>query len=183
MPSTRAIDDVNDAPPLSVPEAEAFLYREARLLDEARYEEWQQLFTEDARYWLPIRPEEGDAEADPASEISIIYDDLARIDERVYRTLHTPVLDQNPRSRTVRLVSNVEVEPTSEAAEVEVRCNQLIGELRPGGRGQVGLNDQRVFLARCRYRLRWCDGQWRIAVKKVLLLNSDQPIYNLTFIV
>jgi 3-phenylpropionate/cinnamic acid dioxygenase small subunit len=165
---------------LTVPEAERILYREARLLDEHQYEEWQGLFTEDAKYWLPISADGEDP--DPATSISIPYDDAGRIDERVYRTLHTPVLDQNPRSRTARLVSNVEVdEPPGE--DVRVRCNQLIGELRPGGPGQVGLNDQRFFLARCEYRFRRVDGEWRISLKKVALLNADQPIYNLTFIV
>lgn len=169
------------APRLSVEEAERFLYREARLLDEGRYEDWQAMFTDDAKYWLPIQVDGEDP--DPASSISIVYDDVARIDERVYRTLHTPVLDQNPRSRTMHLVSNVEVEEPKEGGVVLVRCAQVIGELRPGGRGQVGLNDQRQFFARCEYRFRHVDGRWRIALKKVVLLNADQPIYNLTFIV
>lgn len=165
----------------SVAEVEALLYREARLLDDHRYEDWQQLFTEDARYWLPIS---GDgSETDPERSISIIYDDLARIDERVFRTLHTRVLDQNPRSRTVRIVSNVEVDPDRIEGDVVVRCNQLIGELRPGGHGQVGLNDQRFLAGRCEYRLRAEPAGWRISLKKVVLLNADQPIYNLTFIV
>jgi 3-phenylpropionate/cinnamic acid dioxygenase small subunit len=170
----------SDATALTVEDAERFLYREARLLDEHRYEEWQTLFTEDATYWLPIH-RDGE-EADPSAGISIVYDDAARIDERVYRTLHTPVLDQNPRSRTVRLVANVEVERGTDGDPL-VRCTQLIGELRPGGQGQVGLNDQRLFLGRCEYRLRRVEAEWRIAFKKVLLLNADQPIYNLTFII
>ena len=170
----------SEAPPLAVEDAERFLYREARLLDEHRYEEWQALFTDDATYWLPIQ-RDGE-EADPLAGISIVYDDVTRIDERVYRTLHTPVLDQNPRSRTVRLVTNVEVEPGPDGQSM-VRCTQMIGELRPGGRGQVGLNDQRLFLGRCEYLLRRVDEEWRIARKKVVLLNADQPIYNLTFII
>ncbi|HWM76977.1 MAG TPA: aromatic-ring-hydroxylating dioxygenase subunit beta, partial [Methylomirabilota bacterium] len=36
-------------------EIESFLYREADLLDERRYEEWLELFTEDAHYWMPLR--------------------------------------------------------------------------------------------------------------------------------
>jgi 3-phenylpropionate/cinnamic acid dioxygenase small subunit len=169
-----------EASGITVEEARQLLYREARLLDEHRYEEWQGLFTDDAMYWLPISADGEDP--DPSTSISIIYDDVERIDERVYRTLHTPVLDQNPRSRTARLVSNVEVDERA-GEDVGVRCNQLIGELRPGGPGQAGLNDQRFFLARCEYHLRRVDGEWRISLKKVGLLNADQPIYNLTFIV
>ena len=40
-------------PKLSAADAAAFLYREARLLDERRYDEWLALFTEDGLYWAP----------------------------------------------------------------------------------------------------------------------------------
>lgn len=161
---------------LSVEEAERFLVMEARLLDERRFEEWEALFTEDAVYWVPM-----DVGREPTDSVSIVYDDRKRLHERVYRLTKTPVLDQNPPSRTLRVVSNVEVEPT-EAREVRVRCNQLIAEMRPGGPGQVGLNTPRWLAARCEYRLREVDGDWRIAYKKVVLLDADQPQYNLSFI-
>src|SRR5918992_4364173 len=121
----------------TVEAAERLLFREARLLDERRYEEWLELFTEDGIYWLPMHQEDGN---DPATSISIIYDDAERRAERVYRTLHTPVLDQSPRSRTVHLVGNVEVAGADERGDVRVLCSQFVGELRPGGQGQVGLN-------------------------------------------
>ena len=35
-------------------EIEEFLYREAELLDERRYEEWLDLFTEDTHYFMPM---------------------------------------------------------------------------------------------------------------------------------
>lgn len=159
---------------------ERLLFLEARLLDERRYEEWDELFTDDGVYWLPIA-EEG-REPDPHENVSIVYDDAFRRRERIFRTLHTPVLDQNPPSRTVHAVSNVEVEPGAEG-EVLVRCVQLIAEMRPGGPGQVGLGKPRVFAARCEYRLREVEGDLRIALKKVVLLESDRPLYNLTFII
>ena len=37
-------------------EVERFLYREARLLDERRFEEWMNLFAEDGYYWVPAAP-------------------------------------------------------------------------------------------------------------------------------
>jgi 3-phenylpropionate/cinnamic acid dioxygenase small subunit len=156
--------------------AEALLALEARLLDERRYEEWDELFTEDGIYWLPIVDEYG-VERGEEEGLSIIYDDASRRGERVFRTLHTPVLDQNPPSRTIHSVSNVEVEGDT------VRCVQFIAELRPGGPGQVGLGESRILAARCEYRLRAVAGELRIARKKVVLLESDRPLYNLTFIV
>lgn len=160
-------------------EAEALIFRECRLLDQLALEEWLTLFTEDGLYWLPVV----DGEPERAGEaISIVYDDATRRGERVYRTLHTPVLDQNPRSRTVHLAGNVEVAGLDARGDTRVLCSQIIAELRPGGQGQVGLNTTRVFAARCEYRLRRLDGAWRISLKKVLLLDADQPLYNLTFV-
>lgn len=168
-------------------EAAGLLYREARLLDGHEYEAWQELFTDDALYWLPIHSEddEGGEEPDPSHNVSIIYDDADRRGERVWRTLHTPVLDQNPRSRTVHLVSNIEVEtPEGEGdGDPRVWCSQVVVEMRPGGRLQQGLNVQRTFAGRAEYRLRKVDGEWKISLKKLKLINSDQPIYNLTFII
>ncbi|HEV8142294.1 MAG TPA: aromatic-ring-hydroxylating dioxygenase subunit beta, partial [Methylomirabilota bacterium] len=54
-----------------------FLYREARLADEARYAEWHALWTDDAEYWVPAS---ADPDADPDKHISHIYDNRARID-------------------------------------------------------------------------------------------------------
>jgi 3-phenylpropionate/cinnamic acid dioxygenase small subunit len=161
----------------TVEEAERFLVAEARLLDERRFEEWEALFADDGVYWLPIDPD-----ADPARTVAIIYDDRQRLRERVYRLTKTPVLDQNPASRTIRLVSNVEVADGGGPDEAVVHCRQLIAEMRPGGPGQQGLNAPRFFAARCEYRLRRIEGAWRIALKKVVLLTSDAPQYNLTFI-
>ena len=36
-------------------EVEDFLYYEADLLDERRYDEWLALLAEDVRYWMPMR--------------------------------------------------------------------------------------------------------------------------------
>jgi ethylbenzene dioxygenase beta subunit len=165
---------------IGLDDATRLLHREARLLDERRYHEWLDLFTEEGIYWLPIRGEEG--EADPHSAISIIYDDAERRSERVFRTLETPVLDQNPPSRTVHFVSNVEVADEPDGGAL-VHCAQLIAEMRAGGPGQIALGEPRAFAARCEYRLRRERGELRIALKKVVLLQSDQPLYNLTFIV
>lgn len=161
-------------------EAEEFIYREARLLDTLRLEEWLALFTEDGLYWLPIH--DGDP-ADAANAVSIVYDDTERREERVYRTLHTPVLDQNPRSRTVHMVGNVEVGDVDERGDVRVTCSQFVAELRSGGQRQVGLNQMRMFAARGEYRMRHTADGWRMSMKKLVLVDADQPLYNLTFLI
>src|SRR5262249_61343202 len=57
-----------------------FLYREARLADEARYAEWEALWAEDGVYWVPGTT---GSRADPDRQISHIYDNRQRIATRV----------------------------------------------------------------------------------------------------
>jgi len=42
---------------------------------------------------------------------------------------------------------------------------------------------QRIFAGRYQHRLRFEDGRWKIASKKAVLVNNDEVIDNLTFIV
>ncbi len=156
-------------------EAEALLFQEARLLDEWLLEDWLALFTDECRYWVPCLVE------DPAREPSLIYEDRAGMEERVYRLAQTPAHAQSPRSRTQHNVTNVEV-LDHEADRATVRCNVVIYEQRPGDTAQVGLGAPRSFAGRCEYRMQRVRQEWRIASKKVDLLDRDLPQYNLTFL-
>ena len=160
-------------------EAEEFLFREAQLLDERLYEEWLELFTPDGIYWIPI-----DEKANPDLEPSIIYDDEQERRLRVYQILHQPHYAQMPPSRTVHAVSNLMVGDEVDG-EVPVFCNLALFEIRQGNPRQLGLGDQRTFAARCEYKLRRVGPQGSIAMslKKVVLINRDTAISNLSFIV
>ena len=76
-----------------------------KLIDEHRYDEWLALWTEDGLYWVPCNSDD----ADPARQAMIIYDNRARLEERIYRLTSGAAWAQQPRSRTRRLISNVEV--------------------------------------------------------------------------
>jgi benzoate/toluate 1,2-dioxygenase subunit beta len=157
-------------------DAEALLFLEARLLDDGLLEEWLGLFTDDCRYWMPCLVE------DPATEPSLVHEDRTGMEERVYRLTQTPAHAQTPPSRTVHSVTNVEVlDPTGD--EAVVRCNVVVHEQRPGDPGQVGLGAARSIACRCEYRLLRVHRSWRIASKKVDLLERDLPLYNLTFLI
>jgi 3-phenylpropionate/cinnamic acid dioxygenase small subunit len=158
-------------------EAEDLLYREARLLDERRLEEWLEMFTEDGIYWIPM-----DEHADPESEPSIAYDDSFTRAQRVYQLLNQPHWSQMPHSRTVHLISNVEAGEGPSAKEAVVHCNLALFEVRPGDERQFGLGQQRSFAGRCEYHLSH-EGRWKIRLKKVILTNRDMPLENFTFIV
>jgi len=158
-------------------EAEGLLFKEARLLDERRFREWLDMFAEDCMYWVPTL--DGVSE-DPGLERSIIYDDRARLEERVFRLTETRAFAQLPPSRTQHNISNVEVTDSS-PGEAEVRCNLLLVELREGDASQTGLGSQRLLAARCRYIL--VGGpDWRIRMRKLSLINRDLAHYNLSFI-
>ena len=86
-------------------QAEELLYHEARLLDERRLADWLALFTPDCRYWIPSGHPD-----DTGPFTHLAYDDRAQLEDRVWQLQHPRRSSQNPPSRTVHLISNVEVE-------------------------------------------------------------------------
>ncbi len=159
-------------------EAEDFLYQEASLLDERRLEDWLELFTADGKYWVPI-----DEDSDPEVEPSVLYDDAEMLARRVYQLRHQPHYSQRPPSRTIHAVSNVRLDGRLArkfglaGEETAVYCTLIVYELRGGDQQQFGLGEQRSLAARCQYLLRF-EGRWRIALKKVILINRDLPLEN-----
>lgn len=66
---------------LSRETVETFLFREARLADENRYDDWLSLWTEDVEYWVPANHDD----YDPDEHVSIIYDNRERLQDRIAR--------------------------------------------------------------------------------------------------
>jgi 3-phenylpropionate/cinnamic acid dioxygenase small subunit len=110
-----------------------FVEREARLLDEAKFDDWLALFTADAWYWVPS--------------------------------------EQEPRSRTSRIVGNVTIED-AEGRAATVRSKFLMIEYRR--------EQQRLFAGTAWHRLVQLDGTVRIAWKRVDLVNCDAPLDGIT---
>jgi benzoate/toluate 1,2-dioxygenase beta subunit len=154
-------------------EVEQFVYREARLQDELEYDAWEALWTDDALYWVPVNADD----SDPEREMSIIYDNRARIATRI-KQLHTGKRhSQTPPSRLRRLISNVELLDPDPAHPDDVRAgaNFLVYESRERG--------VTLWAGRSEYRLRRDDGEWRMAAKTVYLVNNDRPLYTLAFLI
>jgi benzoate/toluate 1,2-dioxygenase beta subunit len=140
--------------------------REARLLDQLRYEDWIKLYAPECIYWVPGTPNAGD----PRREIAVMFDDRRRLEDRIYRLRTGFAWSQAPASRTVRLITNVEVFTAHDAAIRMVRSNFLISEF---------WGDETRFLsgwAGHRFVLR--DGRWLIEAKQVNLIECDQSIRN-----
>jgi 3-phenylpropionate/cinnamic acid dioxygenase small subunit len=141
---------------------EDFLLREARLLDEAKFDEWLALFTADAQYWVPSEPDQ----KSPFDTVSLIYDDRRLLETRVRRLASPRIYSQEPRSRTSRIVTNVTVEEAG--AEALVRSKFMLIEFRR--------NEQRLFGGTCFHRLVHQDSALRIRLKRVDLVNCDAPL-------
>jgi 3-phenylpropionate/cinnamic acid dioxygenase small subunit len=147
-----------------------FLYREARLMDEHRYAEWLKLWADEARYWVPCN---GD-DIDPTREVSIIYDDRERLGQRVERLMSGSVLAQDPKPRMRRLISNIEIDDTG-GDEVTVESNFMVGFARG--------DTQQIWIGRSIHKLRRAGGDFRMFYKKVMLINSDQEMPLLQFLI
>ena len=142
------------------------LEREARLLDQLRYEDWLALYAAQCIYWVPSTPNAGD----PRREIAVMFDDRRRLEDRIFRLRTGFAWSQAPASRTVRLVANVEVFATAHEDARMLRSNFLISEFWG--------DETRVLTGWAGHRvLRDTEG-WKIQAKQVNLIDCDQSIRN-----
>jgi len=146
-----------------------FLALEAALLDERRFDEWLDLYTEDAVYWVPLRPDH----PSPPRDVSINYDDRARLRERLGRLRSEFGHAQNPPSRTCHVVGNVRVARHT-ADGIAVTSTFVVTEVRRGV--------QTVYSGFVEHELVERGDGFQIRQKRIRLLNSDLPLGNLTFI-
>lgn len=90
---------------------EQFYFLEAELLDTRKFEEWLALFSQDVRYWAPVR--ENRSVRDYAYEIAppggaaLFDDDHASLTQRVRRMQSGRAWTEVPASRTRHLVTNL----------------------------------------------------------------------------
>ena len=172
-------------------EVERFLYWEARLLDERRFHEWLELLTDDVRYFMAGRsnryPKSSKAIAilDPDRYVE---DDLTKEDElaildETKRTLGARVarLDtgmawaEDPPSRTRHFIANVDVEPGAADGEVRVRCNYIVYRSR-------GETEQDFYVGTREDLLRWVEGGWKIARRRLILDQNVLTAKNLSIL-
>jgi benzoate/toluate 1,2-dioxygenase beta subunit len=142
------------------------LEREARLLDQLRYDDWLALYAPECIYWVPSTPSAGD----PRREISVMFDDRRRLEDRIYRFRTGYAWSQAPASRTVRLVTNVEVFATARDDSRMLRSNFLISEFWG--------DETRVLTGWAGHRVVRDTEGWKIQAKQVNLIDCDQSIRN-----
>lgn len=140
-----------------------FLFSEAHLLDERKFEEWLELFTPDSYYWMPCRMDAVSRGADSA----IISDTRADLEMRIRRLRHPAAHTESPPSNSMRLVSNVTI--LSEAP-LQVRSKLIVHEFQ---RRAYARDDHRVFCATVHYELTQDNDSFKISWKRVNLVDGE----------
>ncbi|HEB3530122.1 TPA: aromatic-ring-hydroxylating dioxygenase subunit beta [Burkholderia cenocepacia] len=147
-------------------EVEQFLYREAGLLDERAFDEWLALWTEEGRYWVPRHPDQNN----PFEQISLFWEDHTLRSTRVHRLLNNRNWSQQPATRTSRIVGNVRIEGCDRQDQLIVSSRLQVSEYRL---------ELRNLSARVVHKLSKSDGDWRIALKRVDLVNCESVFSNI----
>jgi 3-phenylpropionate/cinnamic acid dioxygenase small subunit len=167
-------------------EIEEFLYGEAELLDARRFDEWLALFTDDARYWMPMRrnvphdelAREFTREGSDVNWFDEGKDTLRRRVAQIQTGIHWA---EEPPSRICHMVSNVQISkstPDGAAApsEVSVRCRFLVYRNRVETETDILVGKREDVLRRV-------NGGWKIARRMVVLDQSVLLAKNLTFFI
>jgi 3-phenylpropionate/cinnamic acid dioxygenase small subunit len=155
---------------ITLVEAEQFLYTEARLQDDHEYAAWEALWTDDGVYWVPA----SGATDEPDGQMAIIFDNRSRIATRVRQLLSGARHAQRPPSSLRRMVTNVELLGAQDD-DALVGANLLVVESRARG--------TQLWAGRAEYRLRRTPDGLRMAYKKVVLVDRDQPLHTLAFLI
>ncbi|MDO1583266.1 benzoate 1,2-dioxygenase small subunit [Rhizobium oryzicola] len=101
----------------------AFLYREARFLDDRNWDAWLTCYAEDASYWMPAWDDDDQLTEDPQSEISLIYyGDRSGLEDRIFRIKTERSGASTPEPRTSHMIANIEILDERET-EIDLRYN------------------------------------------------------------
>jgi len=145
-------------------EVEQFLYRQAELLDEKRWDDFIGLFAADGMYWMPASPEQTTGEGVP----SIFYEDRNLMTVRMKRVTHPHAWSQSPMWGTSHLVSNVAIEMEDpRTGEITVRSRFHMMEFRRDA--------SRHFAGTYRHRLAKTKDGYRIKLQRVDMVNGQGP--------
>jgi 3-phenylpropionate/cinnamic acid dioxygenase small subunit len=176
-----AIDESAVQRVLLLAEVSDFLYREADLLDERRYEEWLDLLADDYQYAVPLRMnvmyDDVAAREDTraGSEICWFDEGKATAELRVAQLATGKHWAEEPVSRVTHLVANIRLEST-ELPEVDLSCRFVVYRNR--------VADETDFLVgRRKDRLRKTADGWRVVRRELLLDQSVLLAKNLSIFV
>jgi 3-phenylpropionate/cinnamic acid dioxygenase small subunit len=148
-------------------DAADFLYREAALLDERCWTDWVELYLPDCEYWVPSWRNEDESTSDPKRELSMIYySNRAGLEDRVWRVKSGRSVASAVLPRTQHAITNVRLAETAGDDTVCVYSNWTTQQFMPKEKVVE------IYFGRYEHTLVKVGEDWRIARKKVLLLND-----------
>ncbi len=108
---------------MNIEQVQAFLFREARLLDDKQWDEWLNCYHPAAEFWMPSWDDDGELTRDPQREISLIYyPNRGGLEDRVFRIKTERSAASTPEPRTGHNLHNIEI-VSAQGETVEVRYN------------------------------------------------------------
>ncbi|HVW67608.1 MAG TPA: aromatic-ring-hydroxylating dioxygenase subunit beta [Steroidobacteraceae bacterium] len=141
------------------------VYREARLLDEKRFDEWYGLLTDDARYWMPLTRGQPNGE----TYTSLFYEDKLLLKVRIERLRHPNAFSQQQPSFCQHVLQQPEVELFEPAANHYVTRTPFVYF-------ETQLDNQLVLAGVTWHHVTVSDGALRIRLKKIELVNCDAAL-------
>ena len=145
-----------------------FVYLEARLIDEGRFDEWLALWAPDSHYWVPLDYQQ----TDPRLVTSLLYEDDFLRKLRVERLKGERTFSQKPKSRCLHVLNRPDVDqadPAQPPMVVVTRFHYV----------ETRLDEQFLLAATARHELVQIDGALKIQLKRVDLLNCDAAFGNI----
>jgi 3-phenylpropionate/cinnamic acid dioxygenase small subunit len=162
-------------------EIEKFLFKEADTIDSRHFEEWLQFFTEDIRYWVPIRKnlvfDKRFSDATDDREMAWIDDNRMTLIARVYQVMTKLHWAEEPLSRVSHVVTNCYVERVENGErgqEITVKSKLLVHRSRMEEAGEMIVGKREDRIRRTGEGLKIC---WR----KILIDQATLNAKNLSF--
>ncbi|CTQ63288.1 MAG: aromatic-ring-hydroxylating dioxygenase subunit beta [Roseibium album] len=143
-----------------------FLYEEARMLDEGRYDEWLALWLEDGHYWMPLDYKQ----TDPHLVTSLLYEDMFMLRLRVERLNGARTFSQKPKSRCHHVIQRPFIDEMTDNRVVTNTSMHYV---------ETRLDEQFLLALTAVHELAVVDGVLRIANKRVDILNCDAAFGNI----
>ena len=145
-----------------------FVVREARLIDQQRFDEWLDMYADDAFYWMPLEWNQ----TDPRLTCSLMYEDKLLLSIRVERLKGARTFSQKPKSRCHHVLQTPQVDSRDAAANSYVTWTAMHYI-------ETRLDEQTLYAAWATPHLAFENGRLKIKLKRVDLINCDAAFGNI----
>jgi 3-phenylpropionate/cinnamic acid dioxygenase small subunit len=142
-----------------------FVYDEARLIDDKRFDEWFDLFTDDGIYWMPLTRNQPDG----LNYTSLFHEDKLLLKVRIERLKSPRSFSQHQPSFCQHVLQQPELESTAPDSKGWVMRTPFIYV-------ESQADSQLLLAGVCRLHVIELDGRLRIRLKKVELIMCDAAL-------